>query len=415
MSDLPYSDPSNPALPSPLFSDLTAVRGDHMRANNAAIFADLLALNARNPELVALTGGSFKTAALANANTYNGRSLFTCTAGVSDTPAAGVWRIFGFWNPADSSGRFVAMADATLETWEINYSGAAWGTWKQRVDSSGNFTGILETGLELSDNTTGNVSIAAHGFAPKGMTRGCEKRVYSWTGADTDHDITFAAGWMYDLTGTMLIELAAAMTKQFDTSWAAGTNAGGLLDGSLANNTWYAVWLMMKDDGTVDIGADTVAAGVTNLPAGYIYYRRIRYFVTNSSANIIAMWQIGNRFYYKTRVLSINTSNPGTNSVLDDVLCPPDQLAIVDCYAQSGIAATNVYVLFTAPTETVAAATSSLFSLNVRSGDSQYLTIRQEIPVDSSSRIRYNCSNSDATVTVKVFSIGIIDTDGPDN
>lgn len=40
MSDLPYSDPSNPALPSPLFSDLTAVRGDHMRANNAAIFAN---------------------------------------------------------------------------------------------------------------------------------------------------------------------------------------------------------------------------------------------------------------------------------------------------------------------------------------------------------------------------------------
>lgn len=40
MSDLPYSDPSNPALLSPLFSDLTAVRGDHMRANNAAIFAN---------------------------------------------------------------------------------------------------------------------------------------------------------------------------------------------------------------------------------------------------------------------------------------------------------------------------------------------------------------------------------------
>lgn len=167
MSDLPYSDPSNPALPSPLFSDVAAVRGDHMRANNAAIFADLIELNARNPKLVALTSGSFKTAALANANTYNGRSLFTCTAGVSDTPFAGAWRIFGFWNPTDSSGRFVAMADTSLETWEINYSGAAWGTWKQRVDSSGNFTGILETGLVLTDNTTGNVSATAHGFAPK--------------------------------------------------------------------------------------------------------------------------------------------------------------------------------------------------------------------------------------------------------
>jgi len=133
---LPYSDPSNPALPSPLFSDLAAVRADHMRANNAAIFADLEELDARNPELVALTGGSFKTAALANANTYNGRSLFTCTAGVSDTPYAGVWRIVGVWNPTDSSGRFIAMRDSSLETWEINYSSAAWGTWTKRTYES---------------------------------------------------------------------------------------------------------------------------------------------------------------------------------------------------------------------------------------------------------------------------------------
>lgn len=154
MSDLPYSDPSNPALPSPLFSDVTAVRGDHMRANNAAIFADLIELNSRNPELVALTSGSFKTAALANANTYNGRSLFTCTAGVSDTPFAGAWRIFGFWNPADSSGRFVAMADTSLETWEINYSGAAWGTWTRLTDASGNVT------RDIIGDVTGNADTA---------------------------------------------------------------------------------------------------------------------------------------------------------------------------------------------------------------------------------------------------------------
>lgn len=156
MSDLPYSDPSNPALPSPLFSDLTAVRADHMRANNAAIFADLAALNTRNPEVVALTGGSFKTAALANANTYNGRSLFTCTAGVSDTPSAAAWRIIGFWNPTDSSGRFVAMADTSLETWEIIYSGAAWGTWTRLTDSSGNLT------RNVTGDVTGDVTGHAH-------------------------------------------------------------------------------------------------------------------------------------------------------------------------------------------------------------------------------------------------------------
>lgn len=38
---LPQPDPSNPALPAPLFADVDAVRGDHMRANNQLIWENL--------------------------------------------------------------------------------------------------------------------------------------------------------------------------------------------------------------------------------------------------------------------------------------------------------------------------------------------------------------------------------------
>ena len=197
MSDLPYSDPSNPALPSPLFSDVTAVRGDHMRANNAAIFADLEELNTRNPELVALTGGSFKTAALANANTYNGRSFYTCTAGVSDTPSAGTWRIIGYWNSSDSSGRFVAMADGSLETWEINYSGAAWGAWKQLTNSSGNFTGDL----------TGNADTAT-------LAAGASSIKETGTGAETVRKKIIEIGdWNMDTTSGKIINHGLSISK----------------------------------------------------------------------------------------------------------------------------------------------------------------------------------------------------------
>lgn len=41
---LPYSDPSNPVLPSPLFADVSAARGDHLRANNAAIWGNFAVL-----------------------------------------------------------------------------------------------------------------------------------------------------------------------------------------------------------------------------------------------------------------------------------------------------------------------------------------------------------------------------------
>ena len=38
---LPYVDPSLPSNPSPVFSDVDAARGDHLRANNNAIWANL--------------------------------------------------------------------------------------------------------------------------------------------------------------------------------------------------------------------------------------------------------------------------------------------------------------------------------------------------------------------------------------
>lgn len=38
---LPQPDPSNPALPAPLFADVDAVRGDHLRANNQLIWENL--------------------------------------------------------------------------------------------------------------------------------------------------------------------------------------------------------------------------------------------------------------------------------------------------------------------------------------------------------------------------------------
>lgn len=38
---LPQPDPSNPALPAPLFADVDAVRGDHLRANDQVIWENL--------------------------------------------------------------------------------------------------------------------------------------------------------------------------------------------------------------------------------------------------------------------------------------------------------------------------------------------------------------------------------------
>lgn len=334
MSDLPYSDPSNPALPSPLFSDITAVRADHMRANNAAIFADLIELNSRNPELVALTSGSFKTAALANANTYNGRSFFTCTAGVSDTPFAGAWRIFGFWNPADSSGRFVAMADTSLETWVINYAGAAWGAWTILTDTlaihkstAAEISAIAAKALPTNadrlliedaadSNNKKSVLIGSVGagvYVPKFITG-----LTLSNAADADHDITVAAGARSDSTNRYVLQ-TDGITKQLDASWAAGTDAGGLFTGSIAPSTWYHTFLIRKDsDGTVDAGFDTSLDAV-HIPVGYTAYGYIGSVKTDASSKIIPFTQAGNIFSWNVQMIDLTarelTTSPANFTV----------------------------------------------------------------------------------------------------
>jgi len=49
--------------------------------------------------------------------------------------------------------------------------------------------------------------------------------------ADTDHDITVAAGKARDATDAADMVLASALTKQFDAAWAVGTAAGGMAAG----------------------------------------------------------------------------------------------------------------------------------------------------------------------------------------
>ena len=230
---LPYSDPSNPALPSPLFSDLTAVRGDHLRANNSAIFSDLTYLDGNNPGLVALTSGSFKTAALANANTYHGRSTFSCTAGVSDTPYSAAWHISGIWNPADSSGRFIAMLDTSLETWEIEYSGAAWGTWTKHTDSSGNqFANAFVDGYNTTATSAGTLVLTV-ASAPNQFFTGSSNHTVTLPVVNT-----LQAGFAFFITntstgtiavnssgGNLVTSITPSTTRQILCILASGTDA----------------------------------------------------------------------------------------------------------------------------------------------------------------------------------------------
>lgn len=113
---------------------------------------------------------------------------------------------------------------------------------------------------------------------------------------DADHDITIAAGHAWS-SGSNRMYLTAAITKRIDSgSWAAGTNQGGL-QGAVAADTKYYIFLVMDgNDDTVDAGFDT-SADAANLLAvsSYTEYKCIGVLITDSAANIADLVQYVNR------------------------------------------------------------------------------------------------------------------------
>ena len=116
--------------------------------------------------------------------------------------------------------------------------------------------------------------------------------------SDADHDIDIAVGVARDSTNVKNLSLTSAITKRIDAAFAAGTGNGGLDTGSVANSTWYHVWLILKDvDGTIDALFSTSATAPT-MPTGYTYRRRLGSVLTNGSANIYGFTQFGNKFLW---------------------------------------------------------------------------------------------------------------------
>lgn len=85
-------------------------------------------------------------------------------------------------------------------------------------------------------------------------------------------------------------QILAGADKTLDIT-ASGAN--GLDTGSEAANTWYYIYLIMKDDGTVN-GLLSASATSPTLPSGYTKKRLVGAVRNNASSNFIQFKQVGN-------------------------------------------------------------------------------------------------------------------------
>lgn len=146
----------------------------------------------------------------------------------------------------------------------------------------------------------------------------------STAGASTS--FTTAAGVAVDGTNAGFMILTVGIVKTTG-AWAAGSGSGGIDTGSIANSTWYHVYLMKRPDiGVIEVSFSTSASAPTtggNIPVAYTLFRRIGSMKTNGSAQWTKFIQDGDTFQWDVAVVDVNGAvNPGTAAVTRTLSTP---------------------------------------------------------------------------------------------
>lgn len=138
-------------------------------------------------------------------------------------------------------------------------------------------------GLVVSGTT-----LTAPAFPPSSSFKNLSIKVASNT------TVTVAADFVVTTNGTTYQTTALSGTINLGTNGAANA----LDTGTIAIDTWYAIWAIAKADGTTAALASTSATTPT-MPTGYTYKARVGWVRTiHATATLYGTWQLGRRAQY---------------------------------------------------------------------------------------------------------------------
>lgn len=203
----------------------------------------------------------------------------------------------------------------------------------------------------------------------------------------------------------------AAFTKT-TSSWAVGSGNGALDTGSIANATWYHVWLIQRSDtAVVDILVSTSATAPT-MPASYDRKRRIGAMKTNGSAQWLGFNQIGNDFYWGIPIA--NSTSPTNTAALAAVGVPTGVMVKAKLSVLFANSVTDyASLLVSSPSEasnTIDSPTNGRRTVKALTGAvSAYATL--DVLTNTSAQV-YGCSDAAANNTMILVAFGWEDPRG---
>jgi len=272
--------------------------------------------------------------------------------------------------------------------------------------ASGNVPAMDATGYPAADGS--QITNIAASAMPRGTIGGMNLS----NGSDASHDITISIGECRDDEDGTNMALSSAMTKQIDSAFAAGNNAGGMFTGTVAATTWYHVFIIQKDsDDSIDAGFDISSTGA-NVPTGYTEHRRVGSVLTDGSANILAFVQVGETFLWKDPPLDINVSDQSTTAVTRTLSTPKafKTEAIINVYTTRSGANHWVYISsLDATDEEATNSAAPLASIGTTSEGGEAIG-KLRVLTNTASAIRTRSNG--ASTTVKIATLGYTDYRG---
>jgi len=246
--------------------------------------------------------------------------------------------------------------------------------------------------------------------------------------ADVDHDIAVAVGEARSeysaAPGGRHINFVTAspITKRIDAAWAVGSGNGGLDSGTVAGDSWYAIYGVARPslpdpiDFIFSLSADPSAV----VPTDYSLSRRIGWVRTDTSGNILPFKHYpGGEFRYVTPpALNVDDTVTTTPS-LHTLSAPPNTEAIINVQVRRTAAAAAVLIMSRDMSASLAVSDNatplashgyrmSFDTVGLNDGRT-YQEMR--VRVDASSQVRIVADNS---LTLRVATLGWVDRRGRD-
>ena len=242
-------------------------------------------------------------------------------------------------------------------------------------------------------------------------------------GSDATNDIDIAVGTARDGADSANMDLASALTKRLDASWAVGTNQGGLdgtesVAGTPDTSTWYHVWLIKRPDtGVVDVLFSESATSPT-MPTNYTLKRRLGAVYNNSSGDIASFTQLGDEFLLGASVTDVAANAPGTSAVTRTLTVPTGLKVhakiIASLINNSGSTVAYAHISeLDRPDEAATIARSFTGAAAAAAANSSYGNNHMMVRTNTSAQVRSIVSNlGDANVTLSIVTLGWVDTRG---